>query len=109
MGDVAVYLHLTAGMRLSGAACTTEIVVVKAPQAPVDLRIGGHPALKPGEDRVDATAVTTPPEAAAVMGKRYVDVTGELEVLCVKAGAGAISVGDDLCEIKDAKPLPSSD
>jgi hypothetical protein len=42
------------------------------------------------------------------MGKRYVDETGA-EVLVTKGGAGALSVGETLLELKESKTLPASD
>ena len=32
-----------------------------------------------------------------------------VELLCSKPGAGALSIGDELIPLKEAKPLPSSD
>jgi hypothetical protein len=100
---------LKPGTRLFGAADTTEVVVVRAPAEAVDLRIGGHPALTDAKSRTEGLEVTTPSEAAPSIGKRYVDSSGSLELLCTKAGQGALAVGDDLCVVKDAKPLPASD
>ena len=97
------------GTRLYGAACATEAIVVKAPGEPVDIRIGGHPALLDPNDRREGLEVTTLAEAKPAMGKRYVDPDGTLELLCTKAGVGALAVGDQLCVQKDAKPLPASD
>jgi hypothetical protein len=62
----------------------------------------------------DAEAAETEPIAAdhaagTVLGKRYVDDEGSLEVLCTKAGAGSLSVDSRPLTLKDAKPLPSSD
>ena len=34
---------VTAGQRLHSAVCATEVIVVRAPDAPVDLSCGGHP------------------------------------------------------------------
>ena len=48
-------------------------------------------------------------EGELLVGKRYTDEAGDLEVLCTKAGASALSIGDALLARKDAKPLPSSD
>jgi hypothetical protein len=45
----------------------------------------------------------------SLLGKRYVDADGHLEVLCTKAGSGTLSVGDAPLALKEAKPLPSSD
>ena len=43
------------------------------------------------------------------MGKRYVDEAGTVELLCVKAGKGSLSLNGTALQLKDAKPLPSSD
>jgi len=102
-------MQLKPGARLFGAACTTELIVVKAPPAPVDLRIGGHPACTSAAERDASLEVLTDSSAAPLMGKRYVDSDASLEVLCTKAGAGAVAIGDELLVVKDAKPLPSSD
>jgi hypothetical protein len=42
-------------------------------------------------------------------GKRYTDTTSGVEILCVKPGAGALSVDGRLLELKTAKALPASD
>ena len=42
-GRTAVGIELKAGTRLRSAADACEVVVVKAPGEPVDLRCGGHP------------------------------------------------------------------
>jgi hypothetical protein len=48
-------------------------------------------------------------DAGCQIGKRYVhDATG-LELLCVKAGAGSLSIGVEPLTMKVSKPLPSSD
>jgi hypothetical protein len=89
--------------------CDTEVVIVKAPAETLDLRCGGHPMIAIAEERPSGLAVEPGFEAAPLIGKRYTDPSGELEVLCTKAGSSALSLGDELLERKDAKPLPSSD
>ena len=42
-------MELKPGQRLASAVCDTEVVVVKAPAADVDLRCGGHPMTLKGE------------------------------------------------------------
>jgi len=44
-----------------------------------------------------------------LLGKRYVDPDETVEVLCTRPGDGSLSIGDMLLDLKDAKPLPSSD
>ena len=102
-------IQLKPGSRLFGAACATELIVVKAPSAPIDVRIGGHPACTAATQRDASLSVLTDAADAPAMGKRYVDALDSLEVLCTKAGAGAVAVGDVVLLAKDAKPLPSSD
>ena len=45
----------------------------------------------------------------SAIGKRYVNEDGSLEVLCVKAGDGSLSVGSVALAVKDAKKLPKTD
>ncbi len=101
-------IQLKAGTRLRSATDACEVVVVKAPSEPVDLRCGGH-ALLP----IDAEVVTQSLEAGfdqgTQLGKRYSDDGLGLELLCTKAGEGSISVGEAILEVKGAKPLPASD
>jgi hypothetical protein len=102
-------LELRAGSRLRSAVDATEVVVVKPPAGPIDLRCGGHPMLPLGSDG-DAGATPSPDHAAGtLLGKRYVDADQTLEVLCTKPGDCSLSVGDEPLQVKEAKPLPASD
>ena len=71
-GTTAVGLELKAGTRLRSATDTTEVVVVKAPGEPVDLRCGGHPFVA-----IDAEVTPEGIEAGfdggTQLGKRYAD------------------------------------
>jgi hypothetical protein len=104
-----VDLEMKPGARFRSAVCDTELAVVKAPSEPVDLRCGGQPVLpiateRPGDATPDAGFAE-----GTLVGKRYTDEAGTLEVLCTKAGSGSLSVADVPLQLKDAKPLPSSD
>ena len=101
-------VELKPGTRLRSAVCTTEVIVVKAPSSPVELRCGGAPMVGSGEDPPAATLDTALSDGSLV-GKRYVLDDVGLEVLCTKAGEGSLSVDDTVLPQKDAKPLPSSD
>lgn len=99
--------ELKVGARLKSAACTAEVVVVKAPTGPVDLRCGGHAM---AEDAVAETEALDSAEAGGtVLGKRYTDDESGIELLAVKAGDGSISVDGRALTLKGVKPLPSSD
>ena len=102
-------LELRPGSRLRSAVDATEVVVVKPPAEPVDLRCGGHPMVPLGSDG-GAGATPSPDHAGGtLLGKRYVDADQTLEVLCTKPGDGSLSVGDEPLQVKEAKPLPASD
>jgi hypothetical protein len=98
---------LKPGTRLISAVCTTSVMVVKATADDVDLRCGGAPIAAAG------TAPSGEPQpgfdTGTQIGKRYTDESGELELLCTKAGAGSLSIGDTLLVIKEAKSMPTSD
>lgn len=101
-------MQLKPGTRLQSAVCDTQVVVVRPPADDVDLRCGGHPMVPVGE-AVERVASVAGFDTGTLMGKRYTADELGLEVLCSKAGAGALSVGDELLPLKDAKPLPASD
>jgi hypothetical protein len=99
---------LKAGTRLRSATDACEVVVVKAPAEPVDLRCGGHP-FQALDAEVDGQSVESGFDQGTQLGKRYSDEELGLELLCTKAGEGSISVGEAVLEVKGAKPLPASD
>lgn len=102
-------ITLKAGSRLFASSSTTEMIAVRAPAGEVDLTIGGHPALTDVAGRDLSVEVVAGHDGGASMGKRYVDESGTVELLCTKAGAGVPAVGGALLILKDAKPLPASD
>ena len=99
--------QLKAGTRLKSGVCSTEVMVISAPDGEVDLRCGGAPMLDMQAEAPSDASVS--PEAAngTAMGKRYVSESGDLELLCTKPGDGSLGFGDALLNTKDAKPLPS--
>lgn len=48
-------------------------------------------------------------DGGTLLGKRYAHPPSGLEILCTKGGNGSLSVGADLLDSQQAKPLPSSD
>ena len=101
-------LQLKPGSRYRSVTCNNEVVVVKAPADPVDLRCGGAPMVP-----IDDAGGDGPPaegfNAGTLVGKRYTDEGETIEVLVTKPGDGSLSIGDTLLNVKGAKPLPSSD
>ena len=100
---------LKAGARFRSAVCEVEVVVVKAPSAGVDLRCGGHAMRRIGDQPADGQKPEAGFSGGTLLGKRYVDESGVLELLCTRAGPSSLSLGELLLELKEAKPLPASD
>ena len=100
---------LKTGTRIRSAVCTTEAMVIAAPDTEVEITCGGVPVIDIGAE-VPA-GVTMSPDAAkgTALGKRYVNEAGSLELLCTKPGEGSLGADGALLTIKEAKPLPSSD
>ncbi len=105
-------MELKAGTRLRSAVSDAEVVVVRAPAGDVELTCGGVPMVA-GDSGAPtgaaAGAVAPGTEGSVVLGKRYVDPDDTIEVLCTKAGEGALALGGTELVLKSAKPLPSSD
>ena len=101
-------MQVKVGARLHSVTGSTEVVVVKAPGADLDLRCGGHPMLPLGEEAPEVAAEEGFDEETAI-GKRYASEDAGVELLCTKAGKGTLSLGTDVLPVKGAKPLPSSD
>ena len=93
------------GTKLKSAVCDTEVMVIRGTNAAVEC--GGAPM---AEERAAERKPINPAFAEGTkMGKRYVDDAGTLELLCVKAGQGSLSLAGVALKLKDAKPLPASD
>jgi len=101
--------QLKVGSRLRSAVCTTEVIVIAAPGGDVDVRCGGAPMVAPGGAPQAGGTVAADAAGGTALGKRYVTAAGDLELLCTKAGQGALGVGTTPLVLKEAKPLPSSD
>lgn len=101
-------IKLKPGARLFSAVDTTEMIIVKAAADEVDVTIGGAEPLTDAAGRTNAGA-TAGHDGGAAMGKRYVDETESIELLCTKPGPGVPAVNGVVMHIKDAKALPASD
>ena len=101
--------QLKVGSRLRSAVCATEVIVIAAPSGDVDVRCGGVPMVGMGEAPQAGAAIAADAAGGTALGKRYVAVSGDLELLCTKAGQGSLGLGSTPLVLKEAKPLPSSD
>ncbi len=102
-------MQLKPGMRLKSQVCETQVVVVKAPAVPVDVRCGGVDLIEASGNPSGEISINEAFADGTLLGKRYADDEAGLELLCSKPGAGSLSIGETKLEIKGAKALPSSD
>jgi hypothetical protein len=96
---------MKAGTKLKSAVCDTELMVIRG--ADVVVECGGLPMA--GERPAQRGTVNPAFAEGTRIGKRYIDAAGSIELLCVKAGQGSLSIGGVALHTKDATPLPSSD
>jgi hypothetical protein len=98
---------LRPGDQLASTVCGTRVVVIRAPvAAQPQLACGGSPLVPAAE----APPVKPGPAGTTTLiGKRYVDATGTLELLCTASGTGELTCDGAPMALKAAKPLPASD
>ena len=101
-------MELRPGLKLASAVCDAQVVVVRAPAGDVEVGCGGSPMVPDGDDAAPATLDGSLGEGP-LLGKRYADEELGLELLCTRAGAGALTANGAVLALKGAKPLPSSD
>jgi hypothetical protein len=93
------------GTKLKSTVCDTEVMVIRAGARVAEC--GGSPMVEVRP--VERGALNPAFAQGTKIGKRYIDAAGTCELLCVKAGQGSLSIGGVALQVKDAKPLPSSD
>ena len=99
---------LKVGARLKSNVCDTEVMVISCADTSVTVSCGGAEMLDATATR-SGGAVDAAHGDGTLLGKRYVNAAGKIELLCVKAGKGSLAVNGEKLVLKDAKPLPSSD
>ena len=105
-------MEVRPGSRLKSVVCETQVIVVRAPSEPkelkeVELCCGGQPMVPIDAEGPGELALDPDYDDGTLLGKRYVH--GELEVLCTKAGKGSLALNGAPLGLKQAKPLPASD
>ena len=98
------------GQTLSSPVDTTTVIVVRAPDADLELTCAGV-ALYDAKSGAAAPEGEADPEqlGGAQLGKRYADDDLALELLVTKGGKGTLAVNGAPLPLRDAKPLPASD
>jgi len=100
---------LKAGSRLKSVVCNSELMLIVAPSRDVTLTCGGAPVIELGGDAPADATIDPEQKQGTLMGKRYTNEAGDIEILCTKPGEGGLAVDGVALEVKGAKPLPSSD
>ncbi|HXQ64891.1 MAG TPA: hypothetical protein VN787_08545 [Steroidobacteraceae bacterium] len=100
---------LKAGTRLKSAVCDTEVMVIRAAAGEVLLACGGAEMIAMDVPKAPGAHPDPDKTQGTLLGKRYADAGGVVELLCTKGGKGGLSIGGEMLSVKQAKPLPSSD
>jgi len=101
-------VHLQVGQALRSVTDTTAVIVIRAPSADVELTCGGFAMVDAKSDAPEQPA--NPDQGTgALLGKRYEDAGGTLELLCTKGGTSSLTFDGVALAIRSAKPLPASD
>jgi hypothetical protein len=102
-------MELKNGTRLRSQVDDTQVIVVKGLPGDVDLSSGGHPMIDLTATPTDGLTAKDGFDGGALLGKRYTDASGELELLVSKGGSASLSLDGEVLEVKQAKALPASD
>ena len=93
------------GTKLKSAVCGTEIMVIRGSDVVVEC--GGAPMCEQAPDQIGD--INPDFAESTQIGKRYIDQSESVELLCVKPGQGSLAIGGVALSIKGTRPLPSSD
>ena len=94
---------------MHSAVDDTEVIVIAAPEGDVDLACGGAAMLEAGQEAPEGAALDDKLAGGTALGKRFADEGSGLELLCVKPGAGTLTLDGAPIALKVAKALPASD
>jgi len=96
------------GSRWKSKVCTAEAVIVRSPANDALPQCGGEDMAPLGET-FGSAPIKVGFDGGCAVGKRYKSDGNGLEVLCTKAGAGALGTMGELLTLIEAKKLPASD
>jgi hypothetical protein len=97
-----------AGQQLVSAVDTTAVIVIRAPEREGTLTCGGVAMAAAGQT-ISGAEPDPSLMGGSQIGKRYVDESDTIQVLCTKAGDGTLALDGKPLLIQAAKPLPASD
>lgn len=103
-------MKLNVGQTLASTVDATTVVVVRSPEADLEITCGGAAMVDPRGPKAGITGTADPEQmGGSQLGKRYADSDLGLELLCIKGGPGSLAVNGAPLALKGAKPLPASD
>lgn len=100
---------LKTGSRLQSQVDGTQVIVIKSPAGEPELACGGQPMIDVAQSPAPGLSPAAGLDGGTAIGKRYVDTDNTVEILVTKPGNGSLTLDGTPLEIKNAKPLPSSD
>jgi hypothetical protein len=102
-------VRLKVGQTLKSAVDATTVIVVRAPGSQIVVTCGGVPMYDAKSGEASGAPADPARMDGSLLGKRYVDESDTLEILCTKGGEGTLGLDGVPLTIKAAKPLPASD
>ncbi|MCW1384686.1 hypothetical protein OLX02_17855 [Novosphingobium sp. KCTC 2891] len=99
---------LKPGSRWKSQVCSAEAVLVRPPKIDGVPQCGGVDMV-PMDGEVAAATALAGLDTGCLVGKRYRSDELAMEMLCTKAGTGALGFAGTALELVEAKKLPSSD
>ena len=102
-------MQLKTGARYRSQVCDAEFIVVRSLPGDIDLTCGGHPVIDIKAEPAPGCSLEEGVDGGLLLGKRYTDASGKLEVLITKSGKGTLALDGQPLVLKEAKPLPASD
>ena len=100
-------VELKPGARFQSTVCATEVIVVKG-SGEAELTCGGQAMVASGTEEVAGEPAADAADGT-LLGKRYGNEEGTVELLATKGGDGSMSLGGTALAVASAKTLPASD
>jgi hypothetical protein len=94
---------------MSSAVCDTEVIVVRTAVAELSVTCGGIEMVAPGQAKPAGEVGDPELMNGSLLGKRYSDAAGQVELLCVHSGTGTVSINGSPTVVMVPKSLPASD
>lgn len=102
-------MKLKAGQTLASAVDATNVIVIRAPESELSVTCGGVEMVDPKAGPVEPVDADPTHLNGTQLGKRYVDDSDTVELLCTKPGEASLALHGAALSLKEAKPLPASD